>query len=164
MIKWMYEKDRKVDEDLSEDQPEHVDVFQCPKCGLKLRVITDAHDDFICDCGYEMILGVHNIPLEETDFDKLLEERNFNEDDFKEAVDKIATFLDKTTSPTYGAGKLWARYNVWKRLSDNPNRTIYCPACLKYGMESQDEYNPVCPVCGANAQWEDEVTLCVKGD
>jgi len=29
-------------------------------------------------------------------------------------------------------------------------------------MESQDEDSPVCPVCGANAQWEDEVTLPVK--
>ena len=119
-INWMYETDREVDEDESGDQPEHVDVFQCPKCGLKSRVITDSHDDFICDCNYEMTLGVHNRPLEETDFDKLLEECNFDREQFEEAVDKIATFLDKTTSPTYGQGKFWVRYNEWNRLSDSP--------------------------------------------
>lgn len=117
-MKWMYETDRKVDDDESEDQPEHVDVFQCPKCGLKSKVITDAHDDFICDCGYEMTLGVHNIPLEETDFDKLLEECNFDTENFDEEVNRIASFLEVTTSPTYGQGKFWSKYNEWKNKGD----------------------------------------------
>lgn len=42
------------------------------------------------------------------------------------------------------------------------NKTIYCRVCNQYGMESQDEDSPVCPICGANAQWEDEVTISVK--
>ncbi len=41
------------------------------------------------------------------------------------------------------------------------NRTVYCRACNKYGMQSKDEDEPVCPECGANAQWEDEVTISV---
>lgn len=59
---WMYAPDaHMLDKD---DHNKGITVFACPECGLKSRVITDAHDDFICDCGYEMTLGVHNHPPE----------------------------------------------------------------------------------------------------
>lgn len=52
---------------------------------------------------------------------------------------------------------------IFKRNKNmSENKTVYCPYCNQYGMESQDEDSAVCPECGANAQWEDEVLLCVE--
>lgn len=41
------------------------------------------------------------------------------------------------------------------------NNTIYCRACNRYDIKSLDEDSPVCPICGARAQWENEVLLCI---
>lgn len=47
------------------------------------------------------------------------------------------------------------------------NKTVYCPSCLKYGMKSADQGDeqnnaPTCPLCGGQAQWEDEVLIPVS--
>jgi len=43
-------------------------------------------------------------------------------------------------------------------------RKIYCPYCHLYDLDTADpeEEKAICPECGARAQWEDEVTICVN--
>lgn len=119
-VKWMYEQDQKYD---LPQKTGGIHVFHCPKCGTKSKVFIDSHDDYVCDCGYEMTLGVHDRHLSETDFDKLLEECNFDKDVFDAEVNRIAAFLEKTNSPTYGQGRFWSRYNEWNRLSDDESNS-----------------------------------------
>jgi predicted nucleic acid-binding Zn ribbon protein len=48
-------------------------------------------------------------------------------------------------------------YQIRKEEKNMTNKTVYCPHCRRYGMESVEENLAVCPDCGGKAQWEDEV-------
>jgi hypothetical protein len=52
---------------------------------------------------------------------------------------------------------IWCNEYEEKEGNKMTNRTVYCPTCQTYGMESEKEDIAVCPDCGGTAQWEDEV-------
>ena len=55
---------------------------------------------------------------ENVDFDKLLEQCDWDKERFEAKLAQIEKTLPKTTGITSGTGKFWYRFNEWKREAD----------------------------------------------